>query len=152
MSSGYHTGGGSPPNYVRLKRYGRTIFLHCDFQQDTVQAIKERIEKLTNRTFYAIRLYLDKQNLDDALTLCHCGVDINGTELTMVHSKGKNAEGDHVWETIEEAMRPPPQRVEPSTSVMVGEGEAAQGDGDVEAHNNTTTSVARVVFTEDVPA
>lgn len=49
-----------PPNYLRLKRYKRTIFMHCDFVQDTVQAIKERIEKLTGRTFYAIRLYLER--------------------------------------------------------------------------------------------
>jgi len=99
-----------PPNYVRLTRYHRTIFLHCDLQQDTVQAIKERIEKLTNHTFYKIRLYLDKQNLDDSATLWHCGVENDGVELTVVYSKGKDADGDVVWETIEEATNPPQAR------------------------------------------
>lgn len=147
MTGNYHTAGTSPPNYVRLKRYNRTVFLHCDFQQDTVQAIKERIEKLTSRTFYAIRLFLGKQNLDDALTLFHCGIDVNGTELTMIHSKGKNADDDHVWETLEQALSPPP----PPPAPRAQGDDATDGAASAEdPHNSTTASAARVEFSEDV--
>lgn len=99
--------GTTPPNYLRLKRYNRTIFLHCDFHQDTVQAIKERLEKLMSRTFYTVRLYLGRQHLDDFSTLYNAGIEKDGTEVVMVHSKGKNIDGDYIWEEVEEAMAPP---------------------------------------------
>lgn len=93
-----------PANYLRLKRHRRTIFLYCDFQHDTVQAIKERVEKLTSRTFYTMCLYLGNQRLDDEATLYNAGVTEDGTELWVVYSKGKTEEGEPVWEEVEEAM------------------------------------------------
>ncbi|KPI85967.1 hypothetical protein ABL78_4969 [Leptomonas seymouri] len=113
MSSSYASAGGPaaatvgavvPANYLRLKRHRRTIFLYCDFQHDTVQAIKERIEKLTSRTFYTMCLYLGNQRLDDESTLFNAGVNEDGTELWVVFSKGKTAEGEPIWEEVEEAM------------------------------------------------
>ncbi|ORC90807.1 uncharacterized protein TM35_000072310 [Trypanosoma theileri] len=98
------------PHYVRLKRYNLTIFLHCDVNHDTVQAIKERYEKLTGRIFYNVRLYLGRQNLEDFSTLYNCGIESEGAELIVVHSKGpkNDGTGEYYWEEIEEAMKPPP--------------------------------------------
>ncbi|KAH9580022.1 hypothetical protein LSM04_006473 [Trypanosoma melophagium] len=98
------------PHYVRLKRYNLTIFLHCDVNHDTVQAIKERYEKLTGRIFYTVRLYLGKQNLEDFSTLYNCGIESEGAELIVVHSKAPKSDGtgEYFWEEVEEAMRPPP--------------------------------------------
>ncbi|KPA83339.1 hypothetical protein ABB37_02993 [Leptomonas pyrrhocoris] len=113
MSSSYATNGGPagstggavvPANYLRLKRHRRTIFLYCDFQHDTVQAIKERIEKLTSRTFYTMCLYIGNQRLDDESTLYNAGVCDDGTELWVVYSKGKTEEGEPIWEDVSEAM------------------------------------------------
>ncbi|KAK7195426.1 hypothetical protein NESM_000469800 [Novymonas esmeraldas] len=112
MSSSYANSGAAsaaavvPANYVRLKRHRRTIFLYCDFQQDTVQAIKERIEKLTSRTFYTMCLYCGTQRLDDEATLFSAGVGEDGTELWIGYSKGKTADGETVWEDAEEARAP----------------------------------------------
>lgn len=97
-----------PANYIRLRRHNRVIFLYCDFNLDTVQAIKERIEKLTSRTFYTMRLYLGNQLMDDAATLYNCGVEKDGTELTILYSKGKTADGEVVWEGPNEAFTNPP--------------------------------------------
>lgn len=139
------SGHSTPPNYLRLKRYNRTIFLHCDFHQDTVQAIKERLEKLMSRTFYTVRLYLGKQNLDDFSTLFNAGIEKDGTELIMIHSKGKNTDGDYIWEDIEEAMSPPKavvsSRVTPETVNEVSASNAQAG----------SEEVARVGFADDVP-
>lgn len=129
----------TPPNYLRLKRYNRTIFLHCDFHQDTVQAIKERIEKLLSRTFYTIRLFLGRQNLDDFSTLYNAGIEKDGTELVIVYSKGKTIEGDYLWEEVEEALSPPKQLVS-----------AILQDSTTEGKNGGTEEV-RVGFTADVP-
>lgn len=113
MSSSYAAAGGPagsaggavvPANYVRLKRHRRTIFLYCDFQLDTVQAIKERVEKLTSRTFYTTCLYVGNQRLDDEATLYNAGVSEDGTVLWVVYSKGKTEEGEPIWEDVEEAM------------------------------------------------
>lgn len=121
-----------PPNYLRLKRYNRTIFLHCDFHLDTVQSIKERIEKLTSRTFYTIRLYLNHQNLDDCTSLFNCGIEKDGTELVMVYSKGKSADGDFLWEEVAEAMNPPEAEVLQVIDPEVRESPyAAEGDGNL---------------------
>ncbi|RNF17778.1 uncharacterized protein Tco025E_04721 [Trypanosoma conorhini] len=100
----------TPPHYVRLRRHNLTIFLHCDVNHDTVQAIKERYEKLTARTFYTVRLYLGRQNLDDFSTLFNCGIEREGAELTVVHSKAAKMDGtgEYIWEDLEEATRPPP--------------------------------------------
>ncbi|ESL12180.1 hypothetical protein TRSC58_00057 [Trypanosoma rangeli SC58] len=100
----------TPPHYVRLRRHNLTIFLHCDVNHDTVQAIKERYEKLTGRTFYTVRLYLGRQNLDDFSTLFNCGIEREGAELTVVYSKGAKMDGtgEYIWEDFEEAARPPP--------------------------------------------
>ncbi|GET90872.1 hypothetical protein, conserved [Leishmania tarentolae] len=95
-----------PLNYLRLKRHRRTIFLYCDFQQDTVQAIKERIEKLTSRTFYTMHLYYGTERLSDESTLFSAGISEDGTELWIVYSKGKTVEGETIWEDVEEAMAP----------------------------------------------
>ncbi|KAG5473252.1 hypothetical protein CUR178_03172 [Leishmania enriettii] len=113
MTSSYAAGGAAsttaviPFNYLRLKRHRRTIFLYCDFQQDTVQAIKERIEKLTSRTFYTMCLYFGTQRLDDEATLFNAGISEDGTELWIGYSKGKTAEGETTWEDAEEAKAPP---------------------------------------------
>eukprot|EP00796_Vickermania_ingenoplastis_P005998 gene5998-4303_t len=131
--------GSTPPNYLRLKRYQRTIFLHCDFHQDTVQAIKERLEKLMSRTFYTVRLYLGRQNLDDFSTLYNAGIEKDGTELVMVHAKGKNVEGEYIWEDLEEAMSPP--KVAPPALVPESESGSAAGHGGSEP--------PRVGFTDD---
>lgn len=93
-----------PANYLRLKRHRRIIFLYCDFQNDTVQTIKERIEKLTSRTFYTMCLYLGNQRLDDELTLYNAGVSEDGAELWVAYSKGKTDEGEPIWEDVAEAM------------------------------------------------
>lgn len=165
MSSTIHLA--CPPNYIRLRRRKRVIFLHCDFQQDTVQAIKERIEKLTSRTFYTMRLYLDRQNMDDFSTLYNCGVEEDGTELLIVYEKGKNAEGHTVWEEIEDAIRTPRKSNAAATaaasasaagagagaaSSSAGLDEASAASGTVEtaepeANATTTETAPRVGFT-----
>ncbi|AAZ11951.1 uncharacterized protein TEOVI_000671200 [Trypanosoma equiperdum] len=98
-----------PPHYVRLRRYNLSIFVHCDVHNDTVQAIKERYGKLTGHIFYNARLYLGQQSLDDFLTLYGCGIEAEGAELVVVHSKGAKGDGtsEHIWETVEEAMAAP---------------------------------------------
>ncbi|CBZ28943.1 conserved hypothetical protein [Leishmania mexicana MHOM/GT/2001/U1103] len=112
MTTSYSAGGATstaavvPFNYLRLKRHRRTIFLYCDFQQDTVQAIKERIEKLTSRTFYTMCLYYGAQRLSDESTLFSTGISEDGTELWIAYSKGKTVEGETIWEDVEEAMVP----------------------------------------------
>lgn len=145
----------TPPNYIRIKRYNRTIFLHCDFHQDTVQAIKERLEKLLSRTFYTIRLYLGRQNLEDFCTLYNAGIDKDGTELLMVHSKGKNIDGDYIWEDVEEAMSAP--KIEKNTVLPPSESTATEaGNLQSTLRPNTAGSatgveeVARVGFANDV--
>ncbi|CCW61579.1 unnamed protein product [Phytomonas sp. EM1] len=150
-----------PPNYLRLKRHKCTIFLHCDFHQDTVQAIKERIEKLTGRTFYTIRLYLDRQNLDDSLSLESCGIDQDGTVLLMVHSKGTTADDELVWEEVEEAINEQPV---PDSAAIAGSGEivppVAEGilveqkaTGSSAANEvQAATLVTHVEFSQDIVA
>jgi precorrin-4 methylase len=129
MASSYVPAGGPagtasgavvPANYLRLKRHRRTIFLYCDFQQDTVQAVKERIEKLTSRTFYTMCLFLGNQRLDDESTLYNAGVMEDGTELWVVYSKGKTDEGEFIWEDVAEAM---------STTVAVAPDTASAEEG-----------------------
>ncbi|KEG12889.1 hypothetical protein DQ04_01351120 [Trypanosoma grayi] len=117
----------TPPHYVRLKRHNLTIFLHCDVNHDTVQAIKERYEKLTGRTFYTVRLYLGRQNLEDFSTLYNCGIEGEDAELVVVHSKGLKTDGsrEHIWEEVEEAMRPPPPSKEERQQTLES-GDAAE--------------------------
>lgn len=121
-----------------------------------MQAIKERIEKLMSRTFYTIRLYLGRQNLDDFSTLYNVGIDKDGTELVMAHSKGKNIDGDYIWEDVEEAMSPPKLEkagVFPNTDGGMADGGhyhaslPSTGGGAGVA----TEEVARVGFTDDLP-
>ncbi|CAD2218004.1 Ubiquitin family, putative [Angomonas deanei] len=120
----------TPPNYLRLRRFNRTIFLYCDFQQDTVQSIKERIEKLTGRTFYLIRLYLDKQTLEDGSTLYNCGIEKDGTELIIAHAKGKNEQGDTIFEEYAEAMQPPASQKKEEEPLEGAEGTLPGNEGE----------------------
>ncbi|CCW68122.1 unnamed protein product [Phytomonas sp. Hart1] len=139
-----------PPNYLRLKRHGLTIFLHCDFHQDTVQVIKERIEKLTGRIFYKIRLYLERQNLDDYLSLESCGIDQDGTVLLMVHSKGSTVDNELVWENVEEAIN---ERSVPYSAAISGSEEMATpvADGIIVEQKTTGTPAANDAQTLSMP-
>ncbi|KAG5472484.1 hypothetical protein LSCM1_03883 [Leishmania martiniquensis] len=138
MTSSYAPGGAAsttaviPCNYLRLKRHRRTIFLYCDFQQDTVQAIKERIEKLTSRTFYTMRLYYGTQRLDDEATLFNAGISEDGTELWIAYSKGTTAEGETIWEDAQEAKASPPLPPPPPAAAAVAAAtpEVAMGNAD----------------------
>ncbi|EAN81520.1 hypothetical protein TcCL_ESM01089 [Trypanosoma cruzi] len=127
-----------PPHYVRLRRQNLTIFLHCDVNHDTVQAIKERYEKLTGRLFYTVRLYLGRQSLDDFSTLYNCGIEHEGAELIVVHSKALKTDGtgEYIWEDLEEATQlPQPSREEAKetkeggTSLGSREGGETAGEG-----------------------
>jgi hypothetical protein len=90
---------GVAPHYIRIKRHKLTIFLHCDLQNDIVQAIKERIEKLTGRPWMQIRLVLGKQVLENHSTLYDCGIENEDGELNLVYSLG-----DDQWEELEDAL------------------------------------------------
>lgn len=144
MSSSYAAGAAAgaaavvPANYLRLKRHHRTIFLYCDFQLDTVQAIKERVEKLTSRTFYTTCLYLGTQRLDDEATLLSAGVSEDGTELWIGFSKGKTVEGETIWEDVEEAKAPA------GSAAGLTEGNGTAGGADALDLPVTTAGVSTV--------
>jgi hypothetical protein len=90
---------GVAPHYIRIKRHKLTIFLHCDLQNDIVQAIKERIEKLTGRPWAQIRLVLGKQVLENHSTLYDCGIENEDGELNLVYSLGNDE-----WEELDDAL------------------------------------------------
>ncbi|CAJ1030768.1 hypothetical protein, conserved [Leishmania lindenbergi] len=146
MASLYPAGGAAstcaviPINYLRLKRHRRTIFLYCDFQQDTVQAIKERIEKLTSRTFYTMCLYYGNQRLTDDVTLFSTGISEDGTELWIGYSKGKTVEGETIWEDVAEAKVPAAAAVSEVALDNTGESYAG-GAFDSEGQGATQRSV-----------
>lgn len=96
--------GGVAPHYIRIKRFKQTIFLHCDVHHDTVQALKERVEKLTGRPWMQIRLLLGKQNLDNFSTLYDCGIEAEDGELNMTYLLSVSAGGEEVWEDLEDAL------------------------------------------------
>ncbi|KAG5498765.1 hypothetical protein JKF63_03053 [Porcisia hertigi] len=151
MASSYTAGGAAstgplvPLNYLRLKRHRRTIFLYCDFQQDTVQAIKERIERLTSRTFYTMCLYYGNQRLDDEALLFSAGIAEDGTELWIGYSKGKTVEGETIWEDVEEAKAPvatSPPEVAPDSTSELHPVAASVADGQVSGPFGATHSDA----------
>jgi hypothetical protein len=96
--------GGVAPHYIRVKRYKQTIFLHCDLQHDIVQAIKERIEKLTGRPWMSIRLHLGKQVLDNFSTLYDCGIEQEDGELNMTFLLHTTPGGEEIWEDLDDAL------------------------------------------------
>ncbi|CAG9578500.1 conserved hypothetical protein [Leishmania major strain Friedlin] len=156
MTTSYAAGGAAstaavvPFNYLRLKRHRRTIFLYCDFQQDTVQAIKERIEKLTSRTFYTMCLYYGTQRLSDESTLFSASISDDGTELWIAYSKGKTAEGETIWEDVEEAMAPvaaaaPELAPENTGESLAGTTFGADGQG-AGQHSVTVTDNVEVIL------
>jgi len=89
---------GVPPHYIRIKRYRQTIFLHCDLN-DSVQALKERVEKLTGKPWMQFRLLLGKQNLENHSTLSDCGVENDDSELYLLY-----ATGPETWEELDDAL------------------------------------------------
>ena len=64
--------------YVRVKRKKQTIFLHCD-PGDTVLQVKEKIEVVTTIPPASQRLLLGKQSLEEASSLCDCGITPSDT-------------------------------------------------------------------------
>lgn len=92
------------PHYVRIKRHKQTIFLHCDLKEDTVQLMKERVEKLTGKPAALQRLLLGKQNLENHSTLWDCGIEKEDEQLLLVLAvqQGDNP-NELVWEFPEEA-------------------------------------------------
>lgn len=96
--------GGVAPHYIRIKRFKQTIFLHCDVNHDTVQALKERVEKLTGRPWMQIRLLLGKQNLDNFSTLYDCGIEAEDGELNMAYLISVTPGGEEQWEDVDDAL------------------------------------------------
>ena len=86
--------------YVRIKRKNLTIFLHCDLN-DTVQLMKERVEKLIGHPAAQMRLLLGKQPLENHTSLLDCGIEKEDAEMLLAFSTGKqDATGEEIWEDV----------------------------------------------------
>ncbi len=83
------------PSYIRIKRPKQTIFLHCDLNE-TVQAVKERIEKLTGQPANMQRLLFGKQLLEPYTSLMDCGIEKEDAEVILLYNIGQN--GEEQWE------------------------------------------------------
>ena len=94
-------GSGVPPHYVRVKRAGQTLFLHCDVHVDTVLTIKERVELLTGKPVAQQRLFLGRQLLENHHTLYDCGIEREDEVVTLAYALGGNP---MQWEEPQEAQ------------------------------------------------
>ena len=111
---------GVAPHYIRLKRHKQTVFLHCDVHHDTVQALKERVEKLTGRPWMQIRLLLGKQVLDNFSTLYDCGIESEDGELNMTYLISTTPGGEELWEELDDALSGAAEGAQPGAPVEGG--------------------------------
>lgn len=102
----------SLPSHIRIKRHKLTLFIHTDLRVDTVQVIKERLEKLTGVPVMKQRLYLDRQLILNAATLWDSGVEVEDQELTLAFSTGIGPGDVETWEDRLDALNGPPAALE----------------------------------------
>eukprot|EP00759_Apiculatamorpha_spiralis_P012515 PhF_6_TR19531/c0_g1_i1/m.28502/K03873/TCEB2; transcription elongation factor B, polypeptide 2 len=97
----------NPPMYVRIKRRKQTVFLHCDVNE-TITAIKGRVQLILGVPPTHQRLLLGKQVLEDHATLADCGIDKDKDDAVfyLCTRVDDGQSGEEQWEELEIVSNP----------------------------------------------